>query len=446
MELSAEDTYGIIIMLTCLVGSGFFSSTETAVTSLDKLKVKHIIQVKGSSANSLKLWQDHPDRVLATVLIFNNIVNILASAVATDMAFRYFENQAVSIATGVTTFLVLIFGEIIPKSFAKAHAETVALFSMKIINIIYAIFKPIIIMFASLATGVVNTFAEQKNDQDVTEEQLEFMIDEGHKAGVIKDLKKEIIEGAFDFDETRVKEIITPRPALSVLSSEQTYKDALKLTNETGHSRIPVYGENIDQIVGIVFAKDMLVHSAKTDNPDDIVVTKFMREAFFAPEAATIMQLFKDLKRTKNHLAVIIDEYGGTAGIVTMEDILEEIVGEIQDEFDTEENDFIEVKEGVFEVAGSVNVHDFYSFFGINEDTLSEQEKDHESDTIAGWLTDMTDKMPEVGQKVTLAKLDVEVIKIDTHRIDRIKVTKKLSFAKNPHGHKSDAFTPAEEN
>ena len=445
MELSNQDTYGILIMVACLAGSGFFSSTETAVTSLDKLKVKHILQVRGNSARSLKLWQDHPDRVLATVLIFNNIVNILASAVATDMAFRYFENQAVAFATGITTILVLVCGEIIPKSFAKAHAEPVALFSMRIINIIYILFKPVVVVFAGLATGVVNTFAEQTNDQDVTEEQLEFMIDEGHKAGVIKDLKKEIIEGAFDFDETRVKEIITPRTALSVLSSDQTYQDALKLTNESGHSRIPVYGESIDQIVGIVFAKDMLVHSALNDRPDDIPVTEIMRDAFFAPEAATIMQLFKDLKRTKNHMAVIIDEYGGTAGIVTMEDILEEIVGEIQDEFDAEENNFTELEEGVFEVVGSVNVHDFYSFFDIDEESLNDQEKDHESDTIAGWLTDMTDKMPEIGQKVALANLEIEVVKLDSHRIELVKVSKKLSFAKNLGDGNTEGLRPAEE-
>lgn len=428
MGLSPEDTYGLMIMVFCLFGSGFFSSTETAVTALDHLKVKHIMQVRGAQAKSLGLWKDHPERVLATVLIFNNIVNILASAVATDMAFRHFESQAVGIATGVTTLLVLVFGEIIPKSFAKAHAEPIAILSMRVINIIYVIFKPVIILFSSLATGVVNTFTEQKTDHNVTEEQLEFMIDEGHKAGVIKDLKKEIIEGAFDFDETRVKEIITPRTQLSVLSTEHNLQDALKLSIETGHSRIPIYGENIDQIVGILFAKDMLAFLSENKVPSEHSVSEIMRDAFFAPEAATIMQLFKDLKRTKNHMAIIIDEYGGTAGIVTMEDILEEIVGEIQDEFDFEENDFDEVGEGVFDVSGAANVYDFYDFFKIEEDSLSDIEKDHESDTIAGWLTDMTDKMPEVGQKVNLSNLEIEVIKVDGHRIERVKVTKKLSF------------------
>lgn len=431
MELSPEDTYGIILMVGCLIGSGFFSSTETAVTALDRLKVKHIMQTRGDSANSLRLWSEHPDRVLATVLIFNNIVNILASAIATDMAFRHFENQAVGIATGVTTLLVLVFGEIIPKSFAKAHAETVAIFAMKIINLIYNVFKPIIILFSGLATGVIKTFSEQTTDDNVTEEQLEFMIDEGHKAGVIKDLKKEIIEGAFDFDETRVKEIITPRPQLSVLSSQHTYKDALEMAVETGHSRIPVYGENIDQIIGVVLAKDLLAFVTKGNEPTQMLVTDIMREAFFAPEASTIMQLFKDLKRTKNHMAVIIDEYGGTAGIVTMEDILEEIVGEIQDEFDSEELNFVKVNDNIIDVAGWVNMSDFFDFFEIEEDELSDEEKDHESDTIAGWLTDMTDRMPEIGQKVTLSNLVIEVTKLDNHRIERVRVAKKLSFAKN---------------
>lgn len=434
MDIAPEDTYGIMIMLVCLVGSGFFSSTETAVTSLDHLKVKHILQVKGDKAKSLRLWLDHPDRVIATVLIFNNVVNILASAVATDMAFRHFENQAVGIATGVTTLLVLIFGEIIPKSFAKTHAETVAIYSMKIINVIYHMFSPIIRLFAGLATGVVKTFTEQKPDQGVTEEQLEFMIDEGHRAGVLKDIKKEIIEGAFEFDETRVKEIITPRTSLTVLSSEQTYDDALQLAVETGHSRIPVYGENIDHIVGIVLVKDMLALASKQKDPYGTKVTEIMREAFFAPEAKTIMHLFKDLKRTKNHLAIIIDEYGGTAGIVTMEDILEEIVGEIQDEFDSEEASFIEIGKDVYDVAGWVNMDDFHAFFNLIEADLSDYEKDHESDTIAGWLTDMTDQMPKVGQKVNLGNLQILVTEVDTHRIERVQVTKRPSFANSGDG------------
>lgn len=431
MELTNQDTYGIITMIICLFCSGFFSSTETAVTALNPLKVKHILSLKGKKASSLQLWLDHPERVLATVLIFNNVVNILASATATDMAFRHFENQAVGIATGVTTLLVLVFGEIIPKSYAKTHAESFAIISMRIINIIYKIFSPIINMFAGLATGVVKTFTEQKEEEGVTEEQLEFMLDEGHKAGVIKDIKKDIIEGAFDFDETRVREIMTPRTSLSVLASDQTYHDALRLAIESGHSRIPVYGENIDQIVGIVLVKDLLSLSDGDKPVEQIKVSDIMREAFFAPEAKTIMHLFKDLKRTKNHLAIIIDEYGGTAGIVTMEDILEEIVGEIQDEYDAEEATFIEIGQDTFDVAGWVNMDDFQDFFGVKEDQLSDQEKDHEAETIAGWLTDMTDQMPKVGQKVNLANLEIVVTEVDTHRIERVQVTKRPSFANN---------------
>ena len=204
-----QETHNMFIIAICLILSAFFSATETAITSLGTLKVKHLLDSRGKSVSHLKLWITHPGRVLTTILIFNNVVNILASSVTTYVTNKYFDNAAIGIATGITTFLVLVFGEVIPKSFAKAHAESMAIMSMRIIVGIYFISYPLVMLLSGFADIVIKFFSHgNKNLPLITEEEIEFMVSEGEKAGVIKDLKKDIIEGAFDFDETRVKEIM----------------------------------------------------------------------------------------------------------------------------------------------------------------------------------------------------------------------------------------------
>lgn len=426
------------VIFACLVLSAFFSSAETAITSLGVIKVRHILDQRGKSASQLKLWLTHPGRVIATILLFNNVVNILASSVTTQLTYVYFESGAIGIATGLTTFWVLVFGEIIPKSFAKSHAEGMALFSMRIIQIIYIMSYPLIRGLSGFADFVIRLISRgSKTTPLITEEEIEFIVSEGEKAGVIGDIKKDIIEGAFDFDETKVREIMTPRPDLTVLHVDTPWKEVVDRALETGHSRIPVYRDNIDQIVGIVLAKDLLKFlSQHINETKNLTASDFMREAHFAPESKSIMEVFKDLKRTKNHMAVIIDEYGSTAGIVTMEDILEEIVGEIQDEFDAEEAQILKIDEHVFEVSGSMNIDEFFSYFKIQESDLRENEKGEDVDTLAGWVTQLIGEMPQVGQKVRVLCFDIEVIEVSQMRIDVVKIIE--SQTENP-GVQADA-------
>ncbi|MCY4380531.1 MAG: hemolysin family protein [Proteobacteria bacterium] len=425
MESVSSELIELISIIICFFISGFLSCTETSVTTLDPLKVRHILASQGDRARSLQFWKDYPDRVLATILIFNNLVNILASALATNIAMTYFENNAVAIATGVMTFLILIFCEIIPKSFGKTHAEQVAIPAMWVINILYRVTSPVVRLFSGFAGLVIDTFSGQsKSGYEVTEEQLEFMVNESQRTGAIKGMKKNIIEGAFEFDEIRASEIITPRTSMCCLPDTSTYQEVLDLMVETGYSRIPIYKEKLDQIVGIVLLKDIMTASSEALKRSTLQVKDFMRKPFFAPESKTIMRLFVDLQRTKNHLAIIIDEYGGTLGLVTMEDILEEIFGEIQDEHDEEDPYFVKIRDHTWLVYGGVSLDDFEEFFELPS-------SDHDADTLAGWITDMTKEMPQIGQAVNYEHLKIQITEVEQRRVLRVSVEDMKRKEKN---------------
>ena len=425
--LMEGDIQSLTIFASCLIISSFFSSSETAITSLGPLKVKHLMEKNEKNARDLAVWLKYPARVLTTILVFNNIANILASAQATVMATRHFDSQAVAIATFITTFLILIFSEIIPKSFARARSEQLAIPALKSINILYRLFYPIIWTLSEFADLMIRyTNHSPVKNPTITEDELEFLINEGEKAGVLEDTKKNMISRVFEFDEIKAREIMTPRTDIAGVEKSTPFQQVLKLSITTGHSRIPVYENRIDNIVGVIFAKDMLRHlSTAQSHADDTLIEKLMREPFFIPESKPLMEVFKDLKNTKNHMAVIIDEYGGTAGLVTMEDILEEIVGDIQDEFDSEEATILEVENGVYEVLGSITINEFIDFFDLGEKFAAELDSDVE--TVAGWIMQNLGDLPEVGQTMTHDPLTIEVTEISRHRIERLRVIKMLT-------------------
>ncbi len=409
-----------IVILGCLFLSAFFSAAETAITSLGILKSKHLLDSGGKAVSHVKFWLTHPGRVLTTILIFNTGVNILASSIVTELVYERYQNGAVGIATGVTTFLVLVFGEVIPKSFAKAHYEKLAIVFLRIIIVIYYATYPLIRLLSGFADLVIRIASKgRKHTPLITEEELEFIVSEGEKAGVIGDLKKNIIDGAFDFDETKVREIMTPRTDIKAFGIDTPLAEMMARAVDTGYSRFPVYRNHVDHMVGMILVKDLLCQTV-WPKQGHVTAKEIMREGLFAPESKSIMAVFKDLKRTKSHMAIIIDEYGGTAGIVTMEDILEEIVGEIQDEFDVEEAKILQVSERVFDVSGSLNLDDFFKFFKLSEEEILERDQD--VDTIAGWVTQVIGQIPKVGQNVSMGNWSLEVLEVKHRRIHRVRV------------------------
>ena len=424
-SLTSYDTTQLAIILVSLLVSAFFSGTETAITSLGSLKAKHLVDQNGAAKRQLNLWLNHPARVLTTILIFNNFFHILASAVATDFASRHLQSQAIGIATGVMTLLILFFVEIIPKSFARTHAERIAVPTLRVIYVIYVLMIPIVWLVSEFAARVVSKLGGVRQENPpITEEELEYLVNVGERAGVLEETKKEMIVGVFEFDETKVREIMTPRPDVKWLNEGSNLSEALVLAVESGMSRIPVCeNASIDNVVGILLVKDLL--KVARDQPQgggDFNLKMIMRAPFFVPESKPVMDVFKELKSSKNHIAVVIDEHGGTAGVVTMEDILEEIVGEIQDEYDTEEAEILELEPGIHDVAGSCNIDEFLEYFDIDENTIADKPDDG-IDTLAGWIVALLGELPEIGKTLRIGPLNVEVTDVERQRIRRVRVS-----------------------
>ena len=427
--ITGHDFAQAVLIVVCLATMSFLAAGETAVTSLGSLKAKHLLDQENRHVRPLNLWLTHPGRVLTTILLVHSVATILASAIATDLATRHFEDKAIGITTVIMTLLVLIVGEITPKSFAKTHADKLAVPALTVVYAMYCVLMPVVTIFSELAIRIVRKLGGEKQESPpITEEELEYLVNVGERAGVLEETKKEMIVGVFEFDETKVREIMTPRPDIKYLTKQSTYDDALTKAIDSGMSRIPIANdEGIDHIVGILLVKDLLrIARAQDGQPFDI--TTIMREPYFIPESKMLMDVFKDLKSSKNHIAIVIDEHGGTAGLVTMEDILEEIVGEIQDEYDTEEAEIVELSAGIYDVAGSTNIDEFLEFFELEDkDVFTEHADEVETvDTIGGWITSLLGDLPEVGKTVRIGPLNAEIVEVERHRILRVRVSRIL--------------------
>lgn len=421
------DVAEVVVIAVCLLCSATFSASETAITSLGSLKAKHMLETQDRGHRQLNMWLEQPGRVLTTILIYATIVHVLASALVTEMATRYFASQAIGIATGITTLLVLIFGEIVPKSYARTHSDQLAIPALRFIYVVYLVSAPLVWGFSGFASWIVSLGGVKKESPPITEAELEYLVNVGERAGVLEETKKEMIVGVFEFSETKVREIMTPRPDIWWLRIDSTYDDALKLAIESGMSRIPICSsDGIDHVVGILLVKDLLRVARENGNGKAAFsLTSIMREPFFIPESKLIMDVFKELKSSKNHIAVVIDEHGGTAGLITMEDILEEIVGEIQDEYDVEEAEILELEDGIYDVAGSYHIDEFLEFFELHDNQIGEK-PDEGIDTIGGWITSLLGELPEVGKTVKIGPLSVEISEVQRHRVKRVRVSKIL--------------------
>lgn len=422
-ELFSSDKASLIGFLICTVGSAMFSMSETAITGLGTLKAKHIIDTQGAKAKQLLLWLNEPSRVLTTILLFNTGANIVASAIATDYANRHFNNSALAVATGFTTFVLLIFSEIIPKTIGKVYTEQIALFAMKFVYFLYVLSFPLVWVLSKIANATIQVFGGGKpvSAPAITEEELEFLVNVGEQAGVFEATKQDMISGVFQFDEIKVREIMTPRTDMVAIEAKAGLEAAIRLAYESGHARIPVYEDKIDHVVGILLAKDLLQFALNQQKQPQIKLMSLLRKPYQVPESKLIMDVFKELKRTKNHMAIVIDEYGGTAGLITLEDMLEEIVGEIQDEHDEEIAKIVEITPGVYEVVGQIAIDEFFDYFDIDIDSF-EEEDDQEADTLAGFMIQRIGDLPKVGQKLQIGGIWCEVSQVARHRIEKIRV------------------------
>jgi CBS domain containing-hemolysin-like protein len=400
----------------CVFLSGFFSSSETALTSLTELKVKHLLQEKKDKAKDLELWLMHPNKVLNTILIGNNIVNILGSVVAAEVANKLFGDSSIAIATGVMTFLVLIFGEIAPKTFAKHNAESLSIFIIKILKIFYFAFYPISFALNKLVKMLIKLSGGkiEHNGPKITEDEIEFIISVGEKEGVLENQKKEMLHNIFEISDTLAKEVMVPRTDLVAIKYGTDINEILNLIAKTEYSRIPVYEGKMDNVLGILYVKDLL----KYINSDirNLDIKTILRKPYFVPSTKRIDDLLREFQLHRIHFAIVIDEYGGVDGIVTLEDILEEIVGEIRDEYDRDEKDeIIKIDENTYEIDPKIDIDDFNKFFGIEM-----EEDDVEYETLSGLIFDLSGRIPEIGEVFLYKNLELLVKEKENRRIKKV--------------------------
>ena len=406
----------IIIMAVCLLMSAYFSATETAFSTLSKTKLKTLIE-KGNKRASLALkLSENYDRLISTILIGNNLVNILLSSIATVFVIDLltnttYDNLATTISTAVVTVVVLIFGEITPKSIAKNRPEGFAMFAAPLMQFFIWILIPFSALF-SLWTKLVAKIFRVKADNKMSQEELLMLVEEVQEEGTIDDEEGDLLRNAINFTEQKAEDILTHRVDLEGFDIETPMEEIGQIFEESRFSRLLVYEESIDKIVGVIHSKDVFTAKGLTDKPLEELITP----PLFIHKGERIDDLLRDLQTNKSHLAVVLDEYGGTLGIVTMEDILEELVGDIWDEHDEVVEDYKEIAENTFRIDCGGSLEDFCEFFDL----------DIESDniTINGWIMEAMDKIPACGDRFSFENLDITVTETDYHRVSTIQVVR----------------------
>lgn len=401
----------IVILIVLLLLSGFFSSSETALFSISKAKAIHLAKEKGKVNALIKRMKDDPHRLLSTILIGNNVVNVGASAMATAMAISLLSSNAVGIATGIMTFLILIFGEIFPKSIATRNNILIARIVIFPLYWLSILFTPIIVLlnFIPKLTGKI-----QKRPK-VTEEELMTMVEVVEEEGEIKEEERELIYNIFEFDDTKASEIMTPRADMFVINEDEDLK--LEEIIKSGFTRIPVIKGDIDHVIGILNIKDLFMHQATSK--EEIDVRKIMHEPYFVPNNKKLDNLLQQFKERKQHMAIIVDEYGGVSGLITLEDALEEIVGEIIDETDKFEPYIVKIKPNEWSVLGKSEIDE------VNENIPMNIPDSSEYNTFSGYILDKIGRIPQEKEEIPLENFVATVNKMKGNRIREFIITKK---------------------
>ncbi len=402
----------LITVLFCILMSAYFSATETAFSSVNKIRLKTMAEDGNKkAARALKL-SDNYDALLSTILIGNNVVNILASSLSTLLFIELIKNQslATTLSTVVLTIIILIFGEISPKSIAKEMPEKFAMFSAPIINALMLVFTPLNWIFKQWKKLLKRIFKTEE-EVGITEEELISIIEEAEEDGNFEKSETDLIRSAIEFNELEVGDIFTPRIDITAVKSETTVEEIREVFRESGYSRLPVYTEDLDNINGILYYKDFFTKEFDS-------IESIMKPVIFVTKNRKVNELMNEFQEKKLHLAVVTDEYGSTAGIVTLEDIIEEIVGDIWDEHDDIEIDVNEIGEGEYIISGKANASKVFDEIGIDNEP--------EALTINGWAIDALSRIPREGDEFEADGLAAKVLKMNGKRIENIHVTKLI--------------------
>ena len=405
-----------ICLVLLLVGSAFFSSAETALTTVNRIKIQLLAEEDNKKAKRVEMILDQSSKMLSAILIGNNIVNISASALATTLTISVFGNAYVGLATGILTLLVLVLGEITPKSLASIFSLQLSLAYSGFIWMLMRILTPVIFVVEAIRTGILKLMGVDPNAKGnrITEDELKTLVDVGLEEGAIENDEFEMITNVFSLDDSLAKDIMIPRIDMSFLHVDATYDEVIELYRETSYTRFPIYSETRDTIIGTINVKDLLLYPK--DEPFHI--RKLLREPHFTFEHKEVGTLLMEMQEGGISLVIVLDEYGATSGMITMEDILEEIVGEIRDEYDKDETDaIIEMKPGrEYLIDGSTNLTD------VN-DTLKIDLESEEYDSIGGYIIEKLDRLPKSGETIQLdngIKMITELVK--RNRVEKVHV------------------------
>jgi putative hemolysin len=412
----------VLLIVGCLALSAFFSASETALTALGPAKTRQIVEASGGR-HPLRFWLRSPERILSSLIVGNTMVNVAASALATDLVQRFGVPFAVAVATGAITLALLTFGEITPKTFAKTHSEYVARRVMQPVVLVQALLYPITVVFVGIAHFAIRVFGGEPKPRApaVTSEEIDYLISLGSKEGVLIDkVKQELLTSVLDFADMVVKETMVPRTRMIAVEQTAAIDELMKVLTDSGLSRIPVYSGTIDNITGILFVKDLVGDLAKSEPwPPGFKIDKYLRPAFFVPEVMKISRLLREFQRRRTQIAIVVDEFGGTSGLVTMEDVVEEIVGDIDDEHAAREKPVKTISAGVFLADGSVPLRDLEPHLGVE----FPEEGDYE--TLGGFLTASAGRVPPVGSVIVWRGIAFTVRVSDEKHVAKVEISKK---------------------
>jgi CBS domain containing-hemolysin-like protein len=417
--MGSSDIAYICSIIVLIFISALFSGSEIALLTVNRLKLNNLIEEGSGKAKKILHLVEKPNRLITGILIGNNVTNILATSLTTSFASQLLPNNiVVVVSTVVLTLVIVIFAEMFPKTVSNANSLKVSLLVYYPIIISLFLFSPLIWLFSRLNTLLLKLFRVTDSERlslAMNHNELKTVINLSQKEGLIHQEEQEMLKSVFEFSDTHVSEIMVPRVDMVCLDIEDGIEEFLRLVRETGISRIPVYEEKPDNIIGVLFVKDIVRWIANNKTIQDVNIKSILRPVDFVPESKMIDQLFNEMRAKKSHIVMIVDEYGGISGLATLEDILEEIVGEIQDEFDSEEELSKQLKDGTYEILGDYPIDDFNENFHT---TIHEED----IDTISGFMLSKLGHIPEIGEKVIEDHLELEVRDMEDRRITKVSV------------------------
>lgn len=412
--MDSSDYIQLLILIFLIGLSAFFSSAETALTTVNRIRVRTLAEAGNKNAITLAKILEDQGKMLSAILVGNNVVNLTASSMSTTLVMSIWGNKAISIATGILTLVILVFGEISPKTISTLYSETISLKYAKIIYPFMTIMTPVIYVVHILSSNflrLVHVNPNRKQDA-ITEDELRTIVDVSHEEGVIESEERKMINNVFDFGDSVARDIMIPRIDMTLVEVNATYEELIDIFREEMYTRIPVYEETSDNVIGIINMKDLLLN----DNSTNFNIRNFLREPLYTYEYKKTAELMIEMRQTCNNVVIVLDEYGATAGMITLEDLLEEIVGEIRDEYDEdEENELVEVAPYEYLMEGSMKLDDLNGRLGLELES-------EDYDSIGGLIIGLLDRLPEQGEEVSFGDIRLVVEALDKNRIDKVRM------------------------